>query len=164
MPKQTAQIKTNAAAVYGEKEKTEKSAEEMISRALDLQKEMEPLQKLIEPLKKELDIYKAKFKELMTDDASTQRLATNVGTVILKTNRSFSLFPQFVDKIKKLFGQTYKSFINEKMDFGCTAAFKQLLADGDYEHKDLIREATEIKINKSVEFEPPKVNKPKLAK
>jgi hypothetical protein len=139
---------TTATKKYGTENQTTEY-EQKITRALELQD-------TINPAKKELEEIKQYFLNLFKEAPvkTEQRLATAVGTVILKITNSYSIAELAVPRLKDIFKKQYKIFVNEKVSFSPTPAMRKLLEDGDYEHKDELREAVIIKTSPSVVFEP----------
>ena len=133
---------------YGKANQTAEH-EQKIARALELQD-------TINPAKKELEEIKQYFMDLFKKQpAKTEnRIATVKGTVILKITNSYAIAELAVLRLKDIFKKQYKLFVNEKVAFSPTAAMRKLLEDGDYEHRDELRESVIIKTSPSVVFEP----------
>lgn len=150
-------VKATAAQKIAEKESFDELCANKISRALELNDQ-------IDFAKKELDAIKNFFTELLSKDESVQELATYAGIATLKTSNSYSVDTNLIHDLKKIFKGAYSEYVNEKISYGCQAKLRDLLSDGDYKHKEIVRSAVLIKTSKSVVFSPIKINKPRLVK
>ncbi len=111
------------------------------------------LQGAIDNKKERLDEIKQFFAdEVSSGKISDKTLATSVGTMIYTTSNSYSVKPENIDVLKKIFKTTYGQFVDEKLSFGCTAKLKKLLSDGDFKQIEAVREAVSIKESVSVKF------------
>lgn len=143
--------------VYGESKKPETRAltddEVRIKRAIELQNS-------IAEQKQELESIKQHYIKRLGKVASKKEFTTIFGVAIAENKNSYSLKEEFIPNLKEVFKKSYKDFVKETRSYGLTAAMKKLLSDGDYEHKDVIRKATEITTAPSVKFIPvdPKKN------
>lgn len=129
---------------------------EKIEKALQLQSE-------IKTAAKELEGIKEYFHDEFESNKSVEVISTNKGSALVKRTNSYSVLPEAVPGLKKLFKEGYTGFVTEKISYGVSAAFKSLLSDGDYKHSDKIREAVVIKTAPSVVFEALKEVKKKSA-
>jgi hypothetical protein len=107
----------------------------------------------IKGLKEELDAIKEEIKGYFGENKSENRLVTSEGAAILKVTNSYSIKPESIPELKRIYGDEYPVFVAEKIAYSPTTALRNLLRDGDYHHRDTIREATEIKTTYSVQFE-----------
>lgn len=148
-------IKQKATAKFEADNSNDNAAlESKIARAIELSE-------LMKSLKGELDILKTDFLEIFGEGKSEKRIATAAGTVVLKETNSYSVEPEHVKDLKKIFKDDYAAYVTEKTTYGATAALKAKLSDGDYKHSKLIREAVVITTRNSIEFE---AVKPAVAK
>jgi hypothetical protein len=152
-----ARTRQTAETKFSKKEEFDQICADKIERALELEISMKED-------KKELEGIKEFFMNLLTKENQIQTLATYKGIATLKTVNGYSVSTVEVPNLKKVFKKNYAEFINEKISYGATAKLKELLHDGDYEFRDVIRKAVIIETNQSVKFEKIKINKPKLAK
>lgn len=149
--------KMTAAKKIASKESAKEMYERNIARALELQDQ-------IKFAESELKKIKLAFIDILSVPESTQIITTSAGSVKLKVTNSYSVDAALVPDLKKIFKVNYSDFVNEKVSYGVQAKLKNLLSDGDYKHKDIVRSAVRIAETKSVVFEEPKINKPKLVK
>lgn len=117
------------------------------------------LQEAISERKERLDQIKDHFKGLLNEDSTTQKFITAYGVAERKTSNSYSVNPDSIPALKKIFKDTFPSFVEEKITYGATAALRNLLFDGDYKYKDIIRPAVTIKQSYSVTFAQPSLKK-----
>lgn len=117
-----------------------------IRKAIDLEDE-------IKELKQELDRIKEDIRTYFGEHKSENRLVTPAGAAILKITNSYSIKPDSIPELKKIYGESYPAFVNEKISHSPTAALRKLLADGDYKYADIIRNAVEITTSYSVQFD-----------
>lgn len=113
-------------------------------------------QEVIDKMKKIVDEIKVEFMDMFKEDGTITQLVTAAGTVTLKESNSYSIEPLAVPELKKIFKKQYSVFVAEKTTYGCTAALKKLLGDGDYKHIDSVRESVMISTSQSVKFSPVK--------
>lgn len=107
----------------------------------------------IDNLKCQLDDIKNYFLDKFAGETETEKkIATPKGTAVMKTLNSYSIKPDSIPKLQKIFKDSYPVFVTEKLAYSPTAAMKKLLADGDYKHSDVVRDAVVIKTSHSVEF------------
>jgi hypothetical protein len=106
----------------------------------------------IQPLEDELNAIKLEFEGIFEFN-KIELIETPAGKAKLAVTNSYSVLPESIEKLKKIFGEQYPVFVQEKPAYGCTAAFKKLLADADYKFSEKIREAVAIKKTKAVKFE-----------
>ena len=123
-----------------------KQWEEKIRRAIALDDE-------IKELKEDLDAIKEEIKAYFGEHKSEQRLVTTAGAAILKTTNNYSVKPESIPELKRIYGDEYPVFVAEKTTYSPTVALRNLLWDGDYKYKEVIRKAVEIKTSYSVQFE-----------
>lgn len=107
----------------------------------------------IKELKAELDEIKEEVKGYFGENKSESRLVTPAGAAILKVTNSYSVLPEYVAELKKIFGDEFPVFVAEKVAYSPTPALRNLLWDGDYRHRNIIRKAVKIKSSYSVQFE-----------
>ncbi len=137
--------KQTAAEKIGSKASS-KQWEEKIRKAIALDDE-------IKELKEELDAIKEEIKVYFGEHKSEQRLVTTAGAAIFKTTNNYSVKPESIPELKRIYGDEYPVFVAEKTTYSPTAALRNLLWEGDYKHKEIIRKAVEIKTSYSVQFE-----------
>ena len=124
-----------------------KTEEAMITRALFLKD-------TIEALKGELDDIKSYFYVKFENGTTNARCVTPSGAAFVKTSNSYSIDARHLPDLKKVFKSAFPAYVQEKVTYGVAPALKKLLADADYQHADLIRNAVMIKVSPSVDFEP----------
>ncbi len=107
----------------------------------------------IKELKAELDEIKEEVKGYFGEHKSESRLVTPAGAAILKVANSYSVLPEWVPELKKIYKDDFGVFVEEKVKWSPTTALRRLLADADYKYADVIREAVEITTTYSVQFE-----------
>lgn len=107
----------------------------------------------IKELKLDLDKIKEEVKEYFGENRSESRLVTPAGVAILKVTNSYSVLPEYVPELKKIYKDDFGVFVEEKVRYSPTAALRKLLANGDYKYADTIRQAVEITTAYSVQFE-----------
>jgi hypothetical protein len=122
---------------------------EKVARALEVQSS-------IKALTAELNEIKEYFAEKLADGTSENKFVCVEGAAVLKTVNTYSVLPESIPELKEIFSDSYPAFVNEKTTYGASAAFKKLLIDADYKHKNIIRESVVIKTAQSVTFTPSK--------
>jgi len=128
---------------------TNAEIEKRIALAVDLDFEIRAAKARLEEQKEWFE------KNVFNGDSSEQKIATSVGTAIMKLSNSYSVLPEHLANLKAIFKKQLKTYVNEKTSYGCTAALKTLLSDADYEHSETIRNAVIVKTSPSVTFVAP---------
>lgn len=118
-----------------------------IARALELQE-------AIEGYKAELDAIKEEFREYFGEEKSSTTLATPAGTAIYTVSNTYSIDPESIPELKKIYKSEFNSFVKEKTTYSPETALRNKLSDADYKHADAIRKAVIIKTSYAVKFEP----------
>lgn len=119
---------------------------ELLERALDLQSQIKNLSAELTEIK---EFFYKEFEKSKTEE----RFVCSAGAAILKTTNSYSVLPELIPQLKRIFKEQYSEFVTQKISYNPSAALKKLLADADYKHAQTIREAVEIKTSNSITFE-----------
>jgi hypothetical protein len=103
-------------------------------------------------LARELEEIKQFFMNEIPAEGTTAQLATPSGVAVKKIVCSYSVRTEAIAILKKLFGEQFGEYVNEKLSYGATAKLRKLLADADYKHSKKIRDAVTITESYSVTF------------
>lgn len=142
------------------KSKTKKASEKFADETVETNEHLAgriaaaiELDSRIKQAKAELDVIKSEFMEMFKDPSTSQNvISTSAGTVTLKLANSYGIDIEFVPELKKTYKKEFDVYVNEKITYSPTTAMRNKLSDGDYRHKDLIRNAVTIKETPSVVF------------
>jgi len=121
----------------------------MIARALKFKALIKESQDLIKEYNKELAPIEEYFNGFMERG---EVFETDKGMAIKKITNSYSVKPEKVSILKKIFGRKLNNFVSEKIAYGATSDLKKLLSDADYEYGDDIRDAVTIESRIAIDF------------
>lgn len=159
-------IQKISAKMLVEQREGELSHSQRISKAIDLQTQIDALTAELKPIK---DYYVDLFKKMNIDKTSHEIVSENGSVKITETN-NYSIDNDFIPQLKQIFKEdVFDAYITTKVSYSPSKLYKEKLSDGDYTHKDVIREACKIAQYHGVKFTPiTKVThekaKPKAAK
>lgn len=135
--------------------------EALIQEALAIQDTIAGIEKKIKPYTEEIKLQserleqiKEEFRKKFGTAENKATMVTDSGTAEMKTANNYSVDAENIPVLEKIFKDNLGNFVTDKITYGITPAFKQLLADGDYPKIDKIRNAVSIKQTCNVKFFP----------
>lgn len=134
-----------------EQRESELSHAERVTKALDLQYQIKQMTAELDNIKK----YYVDLFNKMNIDKTTHEIVTKEGSVKISETNSYGIENELIPNLKRIFeAETFDAYVTTKINYTPTQALKNLLSDGDYKHKDIIREAVTIKQSYGVKFTP----------
>jgi len=116
-----------------------------IIKALELKDKIDALNAELEPIKEY-------WKEELSNSQTSQKYITAFGAVERRTTNNYSISPDKLADLKRIFGKELSAFVEEKVTYSPKTPLKELLFDADYKYSHVIRKAVTIKSSTSISF------------
>jgi len=119
--------------------------ERSIIKALELKEKIDALNAELEPIKEY-------WKQKLSNSDTVEKFLTPFGGVERRTTNNYIISPDKISDLKKLFGDEFNAFVEEKITYGAKPALKELIFDADYKYSSIVRKAVTVKSSTSIVF------------
>jgi len=141
-------VKQTAAQKLGKTSKKEELITAKLKRGIELTQEMNNIKSKLEEIKEFF------AQEIFKGEKTKQKYVSEFGIAEQTLKNDYEILAQYMPALKDVFKKKVGDFVTVKSTYRPTATLRALSLDGDYENKDLIREAINIKTTIGITFKP----------